>query len=192
MKYPVNEIFYSIQGEGFWSGTPMVFVRLSGCNLHCDFCDTDHTASTPMTEKEIYSQVTSCGRFGRIVITGGEPSLYDLSPLIDEMKRNGYRVHIETNGTRPVPDEIDWVTCSPKRVEGRFIYDLSIAKRADELKVVFTGEIDGLEELREVFSTENCFLQPCSGNNIPETLAYVMQHPCWRLSLQLHKLLNIR
>ena len=109
----INEIFYSLQGEGFHTGTPAVFVRFSGCNLRCSFCDTRHEEGVMMTDEEIVEKVSSFP--ARIVIlTGGEPSLWIDKALISRLREAGKQICIETNGTRPLPDGIDWVTCSPK------------------------------------------------------------------------------
>ena len=113
--YRVNEIFFSLQGEGFWTGTPMVFVRLSGCNLKCPFCDTDHSAFQEMTAGEIMKAASSAGNAcRRICLTGGEPSLQADEALLEAFHEAAYTVHMETNGTLPVPEGIDWITLSPK------------------------------------------------------------------------------
>lgn len=180
---PVNEIFYSLQGEGFHTGTPAVFVRLSGCNLSCPFCDTVHTVHTPMTVSDISAAVARYPA-PTVILTGGEPSLHDLTALIDALHSLGRRVHIETNGTRPLPDSIDWITCSPK--PGGEV----VLPRCDELKIVYTGQ--DVEAIAEKLPADRHFLQPCSGRNIPEVINYILRHPRWRLSLQTHKLLDIR
>lgn len=184
MNLRVNEIFYSLQGEGRWTGTPACFVRLSGCNLRCPFCDTDHSAYTEMGIDEIMTEIS---RYPApiVVITGGEPSLQPLDRLTEAIHKSGRRVHIETNGTRPVPETIDWVTCSPK--DGGEV----VLTRIDELKVVYQGR--DVEELYRRFRSAGSFyLQPCSGENIPETIDYILQHPHWTLSLQTHKISGIR
>ncbi|MDE6801943.1 MAG: 7-carboxy-7-deazaguanine synthase QueE [Muribaculaceae bacterium] len=180
---PINEIFYSLQGEGFHSGTPAVFVRLSGCNLRCPFCDTDHSHSTPMTVSEILAEVTRYPA-PTVILTGGEPSLYDIDPLIRALHDHGRRVHIETNGTRALPDSLDWITCSPK--PGGAV----VLPRCNELKIVYTGQ--DVEAIAESIPADHHFLQPCSGANIAEVIDYILFHPRWRLSLQTHKLLDIR
>lgn len=178
--YRVNEIFYSLQGEGFWTGTPAVFVRLSGCNLRCPFCDTDHAAYVAMAADEIVARVTEFPA-ETVVITGGEPSLQLDETLVDALHRAGRRVHVETNGTRPLPADVDWVTCSPKQGGAVALGHI------DELKLVNTGWWP-----EPMPRADRYFLQPCSGQNIPETIQYCLEHPQWRLSLQTHKLLDIR
>lgn len=184
MNLRVNEIFYSLQGEGRWTGTPACFLRLSGCNLRCPFCDTDHSAATPMSVAEIMKEIERYPA-GIVVITGGEPSLQPLEEIVDAIHRSGRRVHIETNGTNRLPDSIDWITCSPK--DGGEV----VTERIDELKVVYQGR--DVESMLDRYSNAGSFyLQPCSGANIPETIAYIMEHPRWTLSLQTHKISGIR
>ena len=110
----INEIFYSLQGEGFHTGTPAVFVRFSGCNLKCSFCDTQHEEGVWMSDEEILAEV---GKYPAmtVILTGGEPSLWIDREFVDCLHRMGKYVCIETNGTHPLPDNIDWVTCSPKQ-----------------------------------------------------------------------------
>lgn len=179
----INEIFYSLQGEGFWTGTPMVFVRLAGCNLRCPFCDTDHNDFTAMSAQEV---ADTCLAYpaSHVVITGGEPSLQPLGEFVELLHNHGRTIHIETNGTNPVPEAIDWITCSPKD-GGKVVLD-----RIDELKLVFQG--NDVEHIPTLFPhVRNLYLQPLSGSNIPETVKYVLEHPHWNLSLQTHKLINI-
>ena len=120
-----------------------------------------------------------------IVITGGEPTLSIDEAVVDRLKAAGYYLQIETNGTNPVPAGIDWVTCSPK--EGPWNID-----RVDELKIVYQSNPEMPEKLARIFKTDRLFLQPCSGENIPETVAFILDHPNWRLSLQTHKLISIQ
>lgn len=184
----INEIFYSLQGEGCFTGTPMVFVRFSGCNLACEFCDTHHTEGRMMDDAEILAAALVFPA-RRVVLTGGEPSLFIDESFIAMWHKHGYTVHIETNGTCELPAGIDWVTCSPKidcQPGGGLPLKLC---RADELKVVYRGQ--DLSQF-DAFECRVRCLQPCSGENIPETMAYCMAHPEWRLSLQTHKLLGIR
>ena len=148
----INEIFYSLQGEGFHTGTPAVFVRFSGCNLKCSFCDTQHEDGRMMSDDEIIAEV--CKYPCRMVIlTGGEPGLWIDGKLTAALHAAGKYVAIETNGTCILPEDIDWVTCSPK--EGAILK----VSRIDEVKVVYVGQ-DVYENLK--LPASHFFLQPCS------------------------------
>ncbi len=207
MNYKVNEIFYTLQGEGAHSGIPAVFVRFSGCNLRCPWCDTDFAEYHKMTAKQIVSEALSLydidnPRRKMCVLTGGEPSLQVDKELIDALHDAGFYICIETNGTRSLPDGIDWITCSPKQGSR-----LSL-KKVNEVKVVFTGTYSP-EVWREHLEAEHWMLQPLryngellmesfdewendSNDNLDETVRYIMSHPFWRLSVQLHKIAGLR
>lgn len=109
----INEIFLSLQGEGHFSGTPAVFIRFSGCNLRCPFCDTQHESGKEMTEEEIVTQVASFSA-KHVVVTGGEPALFLTETLVDALHAAHKIVAVETNGTRLLPKNVDWITLSPK------------------------------------------------------------------------------
>lgn len=190
----INEIFYSLQGEGFFTGTTAVFIRFSGCNLQCDFCDTTHQSFTDMSEDEIVQQAANyAGR--HVVITGGEPSLQLTASLVDKLHAAGKFVAIETNGTHPLPHNIDWITLSPK--DAYVAHGAKIVlSRCHEIKLVYDGR--PLPSYPQI-EVSHRFLQPCDTGNaeknrqiLAETIDYCMQHPEWRLSLQTHKLTNIR
>ena len=193
----VNEIFYSLQGEGYYSGTPAVFVRFSGCNLRCPFCDTQHEHGREMSEAEIVTEVAKYPA-RHVVVTGGEPALQLTESLVDALHAAGKYVAVETNGTHPLPENVDWVTLSPKSafVDGAEV----VLTRADEIKVIY----DGIHDPERQLSTRNSqlstlrFLQPCDTGDAARnrqitaaTVEYIKQHPEWRLSLQIHKILNI-
>ena len=141
MSYRVNEIFYSLQGEGRHTGRAAVFIRFSGCNLHCPFCDTDFHHFTEMSLNELMSAIRQWNKCGFAVLTGGEPSLQVDDALIDALHDEGYYVAMETNGTHVVPTTIDWVTVSPKNC---FVdYGPAIVvQKIDEVKMVFDGQHD--------------------------------------------------
>lgn len=195
----VNEIFYSLQGEGYWAGRAAVFVRLSGCNLKCPFCDTEHEPYADMSESDI---VTAVLRYPakHVVITGGEPTMQLSASLTEALKKAGLYVQIETNGSVSVADDvlknIDWVTCSPKS-------GFPVISHIDELKALFFPD-DNRErlEILEQYALKRgvlLSLQPCDVGNEEQNreitmnaVEYVKAHPSWRLSLQTHKLLDIR
>lgn len=178
----VNEIFYSIQGEGYFTGTAAVFIRFSGCNMKCSFCDTKHQEGIMMSDVDILKEVLKYPA-RHVVVTGGEPGLQVTSELVDQLQKQGRFVQIETNGTVVLPDNIDWVTCSPK-----LEYDV-LLKHIDELKIVYVGqELSQYDHLQaKVFC-----LQPCSGENTEEVIEYIKCNPRWRLSLQTHAMLGIQ
>lgn len=180
----INEIFYSLQGEGYHTGTASVFVRFSGCNLKCSFCDTKHEEGVVMSDEEILDAIKSKsgGRKVHVVLTGGEPSLWIDESFVKKLKNAGYFVQIETNGTHALPGGIDWVTCSPK-------YAKVVLDRADEVKIVFENEDS--PKKAEGIATNNYFLQPVSGKNTDEVIDYIKRNPKWRLSLQTHILVGI-
>lgn len=193
MSYRVNEIFYSLQGEGYFTGTPAVFLRFSGCNLKCGFCDTRHEEYVVMNPTDIIDRIKGYPT-RHIVITGGEPSLQLDQFLVDLLHDEGYFIQIETNGTHILPEGIDWVTCSPKSGMNDEA-DLRI-RHVDELKVVYEGQ--DVESIANSIPAMHYFLQPCSsdrypgGSNTSETVEYILKNPHWRLSLQTHKLINIQ
>lgn len=182
-KYRVNEIFYSLQGEGFFTGTPSVFLRFSGCNRRCPFCDTDFASATDMSAQEIVDALRPypCNR---VVATGGEPLLQLDEELIEAIHTAGFTIAVETNGTLPVPSGIDWVTCSPK--EPPLLID-----RIDELKIVY-HDTDPENIAATLPPARHRFLQPLSCSNTDQVVDYLLKHPDWRLSLQTHKFINIR
>lgn len=186
----VNEIFYSLQGEGHFTGTAAVFLRLSGCNLACSFCDTLHQDGRQYTDQEILQQIREYPS-RHVVITGGEPALQLTSEFVDLLHDNGYFVQVETNGTIPVPENVDWITCSPK--------SRPICYRAvNELKVVFQDDGDDFSRFDTVEA--GCrYLQPCDVNDVERNAAitghcieFIKRNPQWRLSLQTHKILGMR
>lgn len=190
----INEIFYSLQGEGMFAGTPAVFIRFAGCNLKCPFCDTKHQEGKLMTDAEIIQEVSKypCHL---VVLTGGEPTLQVDEGLCEGLQRAGKYIAIETNGTRDVPSNVNYITCSPK-VE--YVRGAKIKLQyCDELKVVFTGSndmsiYDGIQAL-------NYYIQPCDTYNEEQNklikekaVKFCLDNPKWRLSLQTQKILDIQ
>lgn len=180
----VNEIFYSLQGEGVHAGRPAVFVRLSGCNRACSFCDTDFARFTEMSDAEI---VEAIERYPAeiVIFTGGEPAMQLTDPLVRAVQATGRRVHVETNGSLPVPPSVDWVTCSPKTPP----YAI---ERIDELKVLLIPGADPEAIAAQLPEARAYCLQPLSCSNTAECVEWIKAHPRWRLSLQTHKLINIQ
>ncbi|MCY0386888.1 7-carboxy-7-deazaguanine synthase [Robbsia sp. Bb-Pol-6] len=209
MTYSVKEIFYTLQGEGANAGRPAVFCRFSGCNLWtgreadrassvCRFCDTDFVGTDGLngakfrTPAELAAQIAALWPAGEqyrfVVCTGGEPLLQLDRPLIDALHAENFEIAIETNGTLPVPEGIDWVCVSPKA-------DATlVVTQGDELKVVMPQERQRLEAYAALAFT-HFLVQPMDGpsRDINTRLAidWCQRHPRWRLSMQTHKYLNI-
>jgi 7-carboxy-7-deazaguanine synthase len=179
----VNEIFYTIQGEGQYAGTAMVFIRLSGCNLKCPFCDTQHQTFTSMTEKEILAEVKKYSPLS-VCITGGEPlkqNTFDLTEMLYE-----YTIHLETNGTYDIPWEYNYVCISPKNKE---VSEENLYK-ADSIKILCGPE--GWEEMLDYYKNYDfkTFLQPMSLDPVftKQAVEYIKyKNPKIRLSTQIHK-----
>ncbi|WP_102408631.1 7-carboxy-7-deazaguanine synthase QueE [Parabacteroides bouchesdurhonensis] len=178
----INEIFYSLQGEGFHTGTPAIFIRFSGCNLKCDFCDTQHETGILMSDEDILAAI-STHPAQTVILTGGEPSLWINTDFIELLHKAGKYVCIETNGTNILPSTIDWVTCSPKQNSRLEI------THANEIKVIYTGQ--DLSPYLQI-PADHYYLQPCSCQNTQEVINYILTHPEWKLSLQTHKLIHIQ
>ena len=208
--YQVKEIFYTLQGEGMNAGRPAVFCRFAGCNLWsgreqdragavCRFCDTDFVG-TDGTHGGKYASADAlsaaiegewpvrenAGKFA--VLTGGEPALQADAAFVDALHSRGFQVAIETNGTLALPAGLDWVCVSPKA-------DAPLkVKRGNELKLVYPQSVAPSEY--EELAFEHFLLQPMDGpevlENTERAMAYCLQHPRWRLSIQTHKVLGIR
>ena len=192
--YKINEIFYSLQGEGRWAGRAAIFIRFSGCNLKCPFCDTNFFTYTHMTLPRIIEECKKYTKCNFVVITGGEPTLQVENNFIDALHDEGYYVAMETNGTREVPSHVDWVTVSPKQayVEGGKVW----VTEADEVKVVYDGE-----HMPNDFGivAKEYYVQPCDVGDkernaeiLAMTIDYISDNPRWRLSLQQQKIINVR
>ena len=195
----INEIFYSLQGEGHHAGYPSIFIRFAGCNLACPFCDTRHEEGIYMSDDDIIRAV-NLYTASWIVLTGGEPALHIDSDFIRMLKRaTGKKVAIETNGTVLLPPEIDWVTVSPKEgICGEGDGRVNVEK-ADEIKVVDVGqELTPYFEMPCRGEKTLMYLQPCyvedkkkRESNRLRTLSRVLADPRWTLSVQLHRFLGI-
>jgi len=193
MNLNVNEIFYSLQGEGGRTGQASIFIRLAKCNLACSFCDTDFERGVKMTLEEVLNEIEDwpC-RW--IVWTGGEPTLQLTDAVVAFFKERGYSQAIETNGTRRIPNGIDYITCSPKQ---HFEKVKELIPVVDELRFPIEKG-DPLPDISILPETERYLLSPIFDNQqmIPENVDYcismVREHPEWALSLQTHKLIGIR
>ena len=195
--YNIVEIFHSVQGEGYRSGIPHVFIRFGRCNLRCEWCDTNFDV---YEQKSVAEIMESVGKYDckNIIFTGGEPMINDLWPLARVLKQNGYHLSIESNGTVAIPEGLlDWICISPK---DQMYPNVSIKQQhGDELKCVYVGQpLSMYEQLKQGFT--HLFLQPCydesatveeNGRGFALTEAVVKNNPEWRLSLQTHKWMGI-
>lgn len=208
MTYSIKEIFLTLQGEGAFAGRPAVFCRFAGCNLwsgieadraaaRCTFCDTDFVGTNGpgggrFADAEVLAEaIADCWPGGGqpfVVCTGGEPLLQLDESLIDALHRRGFQIAVETNGTLPVPGNVDWVCVSPKIAQ-----DL-VVRAGDELKLVFP-QANCRPEAFESLNFQHFYLQPMDGPDLLENqqLAadYCLKHPQWRLSIQMHKVLGL-
>lgn len=206
--YNVNETFYSLKGEGLYTGTAMSFIRMSGCNLNCSFCDTDHSQGSTMSIEQLLAEVGRHPNCRRVVLTGGEPLIDDLSPLIDALHLHGYIVHIETNGTQRMPNsKVNWVACSPKSGVRTLVKDT--IRLADEVKflvglplweeyildVCNAFEPSGRLYVMPIASGKHEGLRTAEDliqKNIDAALNFCLKHPKFSLCMQMHKILSIR
>ncbi|HBK30311.1 MAG TPA: radical SAM protein, partial [Porphyromonadaceae bacterium] len=187
MNLTVNELFYSLQGEGGRAGEASIFIRLTKCNLACSFCDTDFETGTKMSLDEIAAHIRPFAAKW-IVWTGGEPTLQLTDEKVAFFKEKGYRQAIETNGTRRIPAGIDYITCSPKL---HFERVKTIIPQADELRFPMQKG-DPLPDISILPVAKRYFLSPIFDGQhvIEENVAYcvslIKENPIWSLSLQIH------
>ena len=212
--YAVKEIYYTLQGEGAYTGRAAVFLRFAGCNLWsgreedramdvCQFCDTDFVGTdgqgggkfrsaddlVKAVAAEWQSNTDSVTGVPYVVCTGGEPLLQLDETLIEALQAEGFEVAIETNGTLPVPRGVNWICCSPKAGADM------VLESGNELKLVYPQSCHEPEDFAEL-DFEHFFLQPMDGTdtqrNTKLAIDYCQRNPHWRLSVQTHKLLGLR
>jgi len=212
--YRVQEIFYSLQGEGQWTGRPMAFIRLSGCNLNCSFCDTVHDQPKDMTTEEILEQVVAYPT-SKVVLTGGEPLIQPVLELLTELRARRFAIHLETNGTQPLRDLEDyfsWIAVSPKSPVETLSEDIFLA---DEIKFLcgLPGWENYIKDVLERFGHQlnrtKLYLMPIAKSkhfhkglgrsreelidvNIEAAKSYCLHHSDFSLCIQMHKVLGIR
>ena len=209
MKYSVKEIYYTLQGEGYHTGRPAVFIRFSGCNLWtghekdrsgaiCNWCDTDFVGTNGInggkfSAEEITNIINSLWKGNvqtepYVICTGGEPLLQMDDSLIKAIHKAGFEIGLETNGTMIPPDGIDWICVSPKANA-----DL-VLKNGNELKIVYP-QCGMNPRMHEKLKFDHFYIQPMDGinqkENIKRSEKFVLDHPKWKLSLQTHKILGI-
>lgn len=197
MALPLMEMFYSIQGEGFNTGLPAFFIRLGGCPVGCTWCDVKESWDAEKhPKKEIAEIVSTAASFPsrNVVITGGEPCIYNLFELTSLLQKEGFRTWLETSGSYRIQGNFDWICVSPKKFLAPIPESL---READELKIIVYNRHDfRWAEEQAAMTSPGCkkFLQPEWGREkevLPLIIDYVKSNPDWRISLQTHKYLNI-
>lgn len=195
--FRIVEIFESLQGEGYNTGMPAVFIRLGKCNLACRWCDTDYLTFQQMPLSEILSRLKNYTA-RNIIITGGEPTIQPhLETLLNALKKEGYYLCIETNGLNPVPPQIDYIATSPKACYAEK-YQTQCIERADEVRIVVDGNVTAFcAVIEQKIRARHYYLSPCEQNgsmNIYETIRQIgllNSRPDtavhWQLSVQTHK-----
>ena len=194
---PVMEEFYSIQGEGFHSGTAAWFIRIGGCDVGCRWCDVKESWNPkhfpPVDTRSVVRRAVESGA-STVVVTGGEPLSYNLDLLCDGLKANGIATHIESSGSDRISGRWDWICLSPKKTKAPVeeIYSM-----ADELKIIVAGESDlkwAEENRAKVGKDCRLFLQPEWSRRedaVKIIVDYVLKNPQWKVSLQIHKCMHI-
>lgn len=196
-KYlPVMESFYTIQGEGFHSGSPAHFIRTAGCDVGCGWCDVkeswDEDLHPIVDIRTLINDVKSDCNI--VVVTGGEPLLWNMKPLTKLLKKNNFKTHIETSGSSKLTGDWDWICLSPKKRKSPIS---EVYKKANELKMIIYNNSDfkfAEEQAKKVNSKCMLFLQPEWTRKdliMPKIVDYVMMNSKWKISLQTHKYLNI-
>jgi organic radical activating enzyme len=194
---PVMESFYTLQGEGFHQGKAAYFIRLAGCDVGCVWCDVKESWDKNMYPPQSINQIISGavefpGRMA--VITGGEPSMYDLTKLTEALHGKGFSTHIETSGSHPLSGAWEWICLSPKKFKPPLP---DILKKANELKIIIFNKSDfAWAEKYSALVSPNCklYLQPewtRAATVTPFIIDYIKLHPNWELSLQIHKYINV-
>ena len=193
---PLMEEFYTIQGEGFHTGTAAYFIRVGGCDVGCHWCDVKESWNAALHPPTSIDQIVeNATRFAdTVVVTGGEPLTWDMSPLTQKLIASKLKVHIETSGAYELSGVWDWICLSPKKNK---LPTESVYAAANELKVIVHNKHDFIfaeEQALKVNNNAVLFLQPEWSKReemTPLIVDYVMNNPKWRISLQTHKFLNI-
>ncbi|EER47133.1 hypothetical protein AM305_01574 [Actinobacillus minor NM305] len=200
ITYPIVEIFESLQGEGFNTGMPSIFIRFGKCNLTCSWCDTPYHQFDSWTLTQILEKVEGY-QAKNIIITGGEPTIQpNLTVLLDELKQRGYFLAIETNGLKDIPTQIDYIATSPKRLYAKK-YQRRCIPFAHEVRIVADENVIAFcEQIETQINAERYYLSPCEVEgkmNLLETITQIgllnqrKNKPKWQLSIQTHKIVGI-
>lgn len=193
---PLMEEFYTIQGEGYYKGTAAYFIRVGGCDVGCHWCDVKESWDAELhPPTAVNTIVENAAKYSdTIVVTGGEPLMWNMLPLTSQLKAKGLKTHIETSGAYELTGEWDWICLSPKK--NKLPLD-EVYQKAHELKVIVYNKHDFIfaeEQAAKVNKDCILYLQPEWSKRdkvVPEIVEYVMKNPKWKVSLQTHKYLNI-
>jgi len=198
LALPIMEQFYTIQGEGKFSGIPSYFIRLAGCDVGCVWCDVKESWDAEQHEvlyvQDIVMKANEEGKSNICVITGGEPAMYNLTPLTKGLKLADFRIHIETSGAYEIQGAFDWITVSPKKFKAPLP---SVLEMANELKVIVFNKSDldwAIENAKLVNEQCTLYLQPeweVRDKVMSVMVDFVKANPTWRISLQNHKYLGV-
>lgn len=197
LAFPVMEYYYTIQGEGYNTGKSAFFIRLGGCDVGCVWCDVKdswESAKHPVMSIDEMLELIKVAGAQRVVITGGEPAMYDLRQLTRLLKASGLELFLETSGAYPITGDWDWICVSPKKFKAPLESSLQLA---DELKVIVFNNSDfswGDQHAAKVKAACKLFLQPeysVQHRMLPGIIEYAKSHPEWRISLQTHKVMQI-
>ncbi len=198
VSYPIMETFYSIQGEGYYQGHAAFFIRLAGCDVGCVWCDVkeswDAGQHQNKTVDELVTEVKQ-SQTELVIITGGEPMMYDCTPLTQALQNAGYKTNLETSGAYPLSGNWDWICVSPKKFKAPIV---DVLKQGNELKVIVFNKSDldwAIQHAQNV--NEHCilYLQPEWSKEkemLPIITDFIQQNPTWKLSLQIHKYMGVR
>lgn len=194
---PVMEYFYTIQGEGAYSGAPAYFIRLGGCDVGCHWCDVKESWDRSAHPELAIDQIVENAKASQapiVVITGGEPLMYDLTELTHSLKSAGLRTHIETSGAHPLTGDWDWICFSPKKFKKPLP---EFYTKSHELKVIIYNRSDfkwAQEHAEKMHEGSNWYVQPewsKESEMLPSIIQFVKENPKWRISLQVHKYMSI-
>ena len=201
----ISEIFWSVQGEGLRVGEPTIFIRLTGCNLQCEFCDTKHAwnGGVEIKIENILDIVRNLNRKYNtewVCFTGGEPLIQDITPLVHRLKSENFKIQVETNGTKYLDIPVDWYSLSPKPED--YFFQPEYRDKAKEVKLVVIKDLklENILKLRREFPEKTpLFLQPCSNQGWSYALARKLLQECLtqgfsniRLGIQLHRIYKIK
>ncbi len=196
--FPIMETFYSIQGEGYYQGHAAFFIRLAGCDVGCVWCDVKESWDAEKHEvRSVDSLLEEVQKTNAtiVIITGGEPLMYDCGPLTEALREAGFKTHLETSAAYPLSGKWDWICVSPKKFKQALPDVLS---DANELKVIVFNQSDfewALQHAQKVTNSSLLFLQPEWSKEkemLPLITEFIQQNPNWKLSLQIHKYMGVR